>query len=133
MCEGSYFERLLTRFTVPEELFGPLSLQALEEDQLRRKTEGYLPECDVAFIDEIFKVCRPFRPRSAGFNPVSTWFPPGFHLVSAGKGRVLQANSSILNSLLVILNERRFDNGDLRLAVPLWCAVAASNELPERG
>lgn len=96
VCEGSYFERLLTRFTVPEELFGPLSLHALEEDELRRKTQGYLPECDVAFIDEIFK-----------------------------------ANSSILNSLLVILNERRFDNGDQRVLVPLWTAVAASNELPD--
>jgi hypothetical protein len=32
----------------------------------------------------------------------------------------------------VILNERRFDNGDQRVLVPLWTAVAASNELPER-
>lgn len=45
----------------------------------------------------------------------------------------MEANSSILNSLLVILNERRFDNGEQRLRVPLWCAVAASNELPETG
>ncbi|CAE7217987.1 ravA [Symbiodinium natans] len=96
VCEGSFFERLLTRFSVPEELFGPLSLQALEEDELRRKTRGYLPEADVAFIDEIFK-----------------------------------ANSSILNALLMILNERCFDNGDQRVPVPLWCAAAASNELPD--
>ena len=44
-----------------------------------------------------------------------------------------EANSSILNSLLVILNERRFDNGEQSLKVPLWCAVAASNELPVPG
>jgi MoxR-like ATPase len=93
---GDYFERLLTKFSVPEELFGPLSIKSLEQDRYHRLTKNYLPSATIAFIDEIFK-----------------------------------ANSAILNSLLTLLNEREFDNGDQRVKVPLLCVIGASNELPE--
>jgi hypothetical protein len=50
------FECLLSKFTPPEELFGPLSLAALERDRYARVTAGYLPTATVAFLDEVFKV-----------------------------------------------------------------------------
>ncbi|NRA04359.1 MAG: AAA family ATPase [Myxococcales bacterium] len=52
---GTPWSLLFTKFTVPEEVFGPISLQGLEQDQYRRVTAGYLPEATVAFADEIFK------------------------------------------------------------------------------
>jgi len=52
---GRFFSRLLTKVSAPEELFGPLSLKALENDQYRRVISGKLPEADVAVIDEVFK------------------------------------------------------------------------------
>lgn len=94
--DARYFQWLLTRFTTPEELFGPISLRGLEQDRYVRVTDGKLPRAHVAFLDEVFK-----------------------------------ASSSILNTLLAILNERRFDGGDGPAEVPLLTLVGAANELPE--
>jgi len=91
-----YFQWLLTRFTTPEELFGAVSLKALEADDYRRLTTHKLPEAHIAFLDEIFK-----------------------------------ASSSILNTILTLMNERRFHNGREVAEVPLLTLFAASNELPE--
>jgi MoxR-like ATPase len=50
-----YFQWLLTKFTTPEEVFGAVSLRALEQDEYRRVTTSKLPEAHIAFLDEIFK------------------------------------------------------------------------------
>ncbi len=92
---GVYFDYLLTRFTTPDEIFGPISVKKLEEDIYIRNTKSYLPSAHVAFLDEIFK-----------------------------------ASSAILNTLLTIINERKFHNGNKFEEVPLISLIAASNELP---
>ena len=91
----TYFEYLFTKFTTPEEIFGPLSIKQLQNDKFERNTEGYMPSSRIVFLDEIFK-----------------------------------ANSSILNTLLTILNERVFHNGLKREKTSLISLIGASNELP---
>jgi MoxR-like ATPase len=93
---ANYFQWLLTRFSTPEEIFGAVSLKALEKDDYRRVTSHKLPEAHIAFLDEIFK-----------------------------------ANSSILNAILSVINERIFHNGKEIVPVPLLTLFGASNELPE--
>ena len=52
---GRKFTVLLTKFSQPEKLFGPISVAGLKEDRYRRVTAGRLPEADGCFIDEIWK------------------------------------------------------------------------------
>jgi MoxR-like ATPase len=93
--DARYYDYLLTRFTEPNEIFGPVDIQAFRQGAYRRRIEGMLPECEIAFLDEIFK-----------------------------------ANSAILNSLLGVLNSRRFSHGNTTISVPLISMFAASNEVP---
>jgi MoxR-like ATPase len=100
-----YFQYLLSRFTEPDELFGPLDIAAYRgerqvesgetEPTVRRIRRGMLTEASVVFLDEIFK-----------------------------------ANSAILNTLLSIINERiYYENGKAYPAMTR-VIVGASNEVP---
>lgn len=96
ITNGAYFSWLLTKFSTPEEIFGPPSLKGLELEKYYRVTKNKLPEATTAFLDEVFK-----------------------------------ANSSILNSLLTVLNERVFYNDGIPMPLNLVTVAGASNEIPE--
>ena len=51
---GRYFEYMLTRFTEPTEIFGPVDLARLREGVVATVTTGMLPEAEFVFLDELF-------------------------------------------------------------------------------
>lgn len=53
--DSKYFGYLMQRFSTPEDIFGPISLEELKNDKYIRKVDGYLPDADFAFLDEIWK------------------------------------------------------------------------------
>ena len=92
-----YFEYMLTQFTEPGEIVGPIDIEALKSGRYSRRIEGKLPLAKVVFLDEIFK-----------------------------------SNSAILNTLLTIINERKFYQEGRPQQVPMVMLFAATNEIPEQ-
>ncbi|MEM6928142.1 MAG: AAA family ATPase [Myxococcota bacterium] len=92
-----YFEYMLTRFTEPSEVMGPIDIGKLRSGEYIRRVQGKLPTAELVFLDEIFK-----------------------------------SNSAILNSLLTVINEKKFYQDGRAVPVSLRVLFAATNDIPEQ-
>ena len=95
--DTDYFEYMLTKFTEPSEILGPIDIELLKQGRYVRRTRGKLPEAKVVFLDEIFK-----------------------------------SNSAILNTLLTIVNERKYYQDGEPVPVALLMLFAATNDIPDQ-
>jgi len=50
-----FFGYLLSPTTDPSELYGPVAVSKLLEDEYTRDIKGYLPDSNIAFLDELFR------------------------------------------------------------------------------
>ena len=55
IADEDYFEYMLTRFTEPSEIIGPIDINQLRDGRYIRREQGKLPTARLAFLDEIFK------------------------------------------------------------------------------
>lgn len=55
LADEDYFEYMLTRFTEPSEIIGPIDINQLRDGRYIRREQGKLPTARLAFLDEIFK------------------------------------------------------------------------------
>lgn len=55
LVDSRYFEYLMTKYTVPDEIVGTIDPIAYKNGKYTRMTKGTIVESEVAFIDEIFK------------------------------------------------------------------------------
>lgn len=97
------FSYLLTRFTEPTEIFGPIDVKSFQDEaRYQINTKGMLPQARIAYLNEVF-----------------------------------QGSSAILNTLLTLLNERMFRDGQLNpdgspsdASTPLVILIGSSNDIP---
>ena len=94
MINCKYFVYLLTRYTEPDEIFGPIDINALREGKYIRIMKNTILDADVVFLDEIFK-----------------------------------ASSAIRNTLLRILNEKKYTFTSMDIPVNWLGFYSASNEI----